>query len=172
MSPVGRGRRARTLLPPCLYLLCAAWAGAAPAQVPYRVQDLDASPARGTFSGGGDSFALGSRVYFSATDAENGTEPWTTDGTSAGTALLADLCPGSCSSQPRFLCAVRGTMVVCAYAASHNGNPSLWRSDGTTAGTSVLAAADGGPVAPSLDPDFLAGAYAVVGDHLYFNGSA
>jgi ELWxxDGT repeat protein len=172
MSPAGRGRRARKLLPPCIALLCAAWAAAARAQVPYLVQDLDTSPALGTFSGGGDSFALGSRVYFSAADAENGQEPWTTDGTGAGTALLADLCPGSCWSRPRFLGAVRGMMVGFAYAAPGNGSPSLWRSDGTTAGTSVLAAADGGPVTPALDPDFLAGAYAVVGDRLYFDGSS
>jgi ELWxxDGT repeat protein len=45
--------------------------------------------------------AIDGLVYFSAFQSETGREPWVSDGTAAGTRLLADLCPGSCSSSPQ-----------------------------------------------------------------------
>ena len=48
-----------------------------------------------------DLAAVGDRVWFSATDPDLGEELWTSDGTREGTRLLADLCPGPCSSYPQ-----------------------------------------------------------------------
>lgn len=45
--------------------------------------------------------AAGNDVYYAAADAEHGTEPWVTDGTLAGTTLVADLTPGPASSGVR-----------------------------------------------------------------------
>nr|MBA3710531.1 hypothetical protein [Planctomycetota bacterium] len=39
-------------------------------------------------------------VYFTATDNEHGRELWRTDGTDAGTFLVADITPGSVDSSP------------------------------------------------------------------------
>ncbi|MEM9290537.1 MAG: ELWxxDGT repeat protein [Acidobacteriota bacterium] len=44
--------------------------------------------------------AIGSRLFFSATDGVHGVEPWVTDGTVEGTRLLADLEPGPAGSFP------------------------------------------------------------------------
>ena len=41
---------------------------------------------------------LGNRLYFTGDSTETGREPWISDGTAAGTRMLADLCPGPCSS--------------------------------------------------------------------------
>ncbi len=45
--------------------------------------------------------AVGDRVWFSGTDPDLGEELWASDGTREGTRLLADLCPGPCSSHPQ-----------------------------------------------------------------------
>ena len=45
-------------------------------------------------------FAFGAGVVFHARDEQHGLEPWISDGTAGGTRVLADLCPGPCSSAP------------------------------------------------------------------------
>jgi ELWxxDGT repeat protein len=45
-----------------------------------------------------DFTEFNNKLYFSANDGTNGTELWVTDGTSAGTQLVADINPGSDSS--------------------------------------------------------------------------
>jgi ELWxxDGT repeat protein len=41
---------------------------------------------------------VGNLLYFVGYDPQHGAEPWVSDGTVAGTRLLADLCPGTCRS--------------------------------------------------------------------------
>jgi uncharacterized delta-60 repeat protein len=73
---------------------------------------------------------VGGTLYFGASDGLKGRELWRSDGTAAGTFLVADIAPGTQSSNAlplaalgdnRFLLTVNGT--------------SLWVSDGTAAGT-------------------------------------
>jgi len=51
--------------------------------------------------GGGDF--MDCPVFFRARTSTNGYELWQTDGTEVGTTMIADICPGSCSSTPRYL---------------------------------------------------------------------
>jgi ELWxxDGT repeat protein len=81
--------------------------------------------------------ALGARALFAADDGLHGEELWVTDGTEAGTVMIADLYPGSYPSAPRQL-TTAGDRVF--FVAEHPLlGRELWESDGTAAGTRVLA---------------------------------
>jgi len=79
--------------------------------------------------------AVDGTLYFSATDAVNGTELWKSDGTAAGTVMVKNI-NVSGSSNPQFLTAVDGTPYFSATDAV-NGT-ELWKSDGTAAGTVMV----------------------------------
>ena len=66
-------------------------------------------------------------VLFAADDGVHGRELWRTDGTAAGTAMVADLTPGPTGSAPRELTVVDGIAYFTA------GATEFWRSDGTAA---------------------------------------
>ena len=86
----------------------------------------------------------GDRLVFAIDDDIHGSEPWVTDGTENGTALLADITPGPASTT--FKAGVSlGDRVV--FGADH-GNFGLepWVSDGTAAGTHLIA-----DIAPGRD---------------------
>lgn len=72
------------------------------------------------------------KVFFRATSAEAGVELWESDGTKAGTRLVADVFPGTMSSYPTGLTVMGDKMFFTAREASGN---FLWATDGTTAGT-------------------------------------
>ena len=78
----------------------------------------------------------GAGIVFSADDGESGDELWGSDGTGAGTARIADLCPGFCSSSPRELTRL-GAWTLFA-TGGFEFLHGLWRTDGTTAGTILL----------------------------------
>ncbi len=98
---------------------------------------------------------VGGRLLFVAQDGAHGQEPWTTDGTPAGTALLVDSCPRSCSG---------GTGVVYPGSGpvSFQAAGALWRTDGTAAGTRRYT---DGTLAISPEPTDLV----AVGDRLFFS---
>lgn len=79
---------------------------------------------------------LGDWLYFSATDSLHGEELWRTDGTAAGTQLVADICPGRCSSHPRNITAGAGRLFFSVELELLGREP--WSSDGTAAGTHAL----------------------------------
>ncbi len=75
------------------------------------------------------SSELQDKSYFSVDDGQHGREPWVSDGTVSGTRLLADLNPGSLSSNPG------GLSVIGNYATLVAQGPgeirSLWRTSST-----------------------------------------
>jgi ELWxxDGT repeat protein len=80
----------------------------------------------------------GGKLLFFASDGVHGLEPWTSDGTAAGTTLLADLNPGIGSS--RFFLGdvfAGGRWYFRVERGEHTG-VQLWTSDGTPAGTRAL----------------------------------
>jgi ELWxxDGT repeat protein len=110
--------------------------GAAVAEEARLVADLATGDvARG--SGTGPLVSLGAenghRFLFAADDDRHGRELWISDGTDAGTRLVLDLCPGSCSSDPSRITRV-GAQTF--FFADDGGFPhALFVSDGTAAGT-------------------------------------
>jgi len=77
----------------------------------------------------------GDRLYFRADDGEHGAEPWTTDGTEAGTQLVVAIgSRASASSRPENLVEYEGDIVFLTSYREH-----FWRTDGTEDGTIQLA---------------------------------
>jgi ELWxxDGT repeat protein len=72
-------------------------------------------------------------LFFAANDDAHGTELWKSDGTAAGTVLVADICPNAFGSSPVELTNVNGTLFFRANDGTHGDE--LWKSDGTSAGT-------------------------------------
>ncbi|MDO9712745.1 hypothetical protein [Paracraurococcus lichenis] len=85
--------------------------------------------------------ALGDgRALFSAKDAAHGPELWVSDGTAAGTRLVADIYPGSAdwAGGPHdFVALGDGRALFVAYDGAQG--KELWASDGTAAGTRLVA---------------------------------
>lgn len=109
--------------------------------------------------------AAGKRLLFVADDGQHGFEPWTADGTTAGTALLGDLCPGTCSGwsyqsqvQPQ-----GQRLYFTGRDATHGFEP--WTTDGTPAGTRMVRDVCRG-ICSSV-PQF----WGMMGDRLFFLGS-
>ena len=78
--------------------------------------------------------AIAGRLWFTATDGSTGIEPWVTDGTAAGTQLVADLVPGAAGSTPRLFTAYGSRVVFSAPSSAEPTSSSLWISDGTPPG--------------------------------------
>jgi ELWxxDGT repeat protein len=90
--------------------------------------------------------AIGDVVYFHACTNEHGCEPWVTDGTEAGTRLVADVMPGAGSSNPWSFTAANGQVFFSAFINPHQ----LWKTDGTAAGTTLVHSFEGSTVVYSL----------------------
>ncbi len=99
-------------------------------QIPYMVKDIN------IFQVGADVknfVALNGNVYFSAKNAENGTELWKSDGTPEGTVLLKDINLGEASSSPANLTLVGN--VIYFTARDEEYGVELWKTDGTSGNT-------------------------------------
>lgn len=76
-------------------------------------------------------------VAFVGNDGTTGFELWRSDGTEAGTVVVADIVPGTDGSWPRHLASLGNGVVL--FAAEHpTFGYELFRTDGTAAGTSVV----------------------------------
>ena len=86
----------------------------------------------------GSAFAVaaGGRLFFVADDGATGRELWRSDGTAAGTFRLADIRPGSASSEIAWLTAAFDRVYFVADDGVHGRE--LWTSDGTVAGTRMV----------------------------------
>ena len=93
-----------------------------------------------------DLVSLGHRAFFVAVGEEEdpkGGEPWITDGTAAGTRLLADLEPGDGGSHPRdpiLVSTDEGPRIV--FFAEQGPGVKVWSSDGTPGGTELVTDLD------------------------------
>jgi uncharacterized repeat protein (TIGR01451 family) len=139
---------ARQLVPTGLFLTrlflmgsCSALLAGSPAQAQpaYRVADVNT-----TRTGGTDDSAsrtqfvdLNGTILFAAADGRRGTELWRTNGTAEGTALVKDICPGVCPSEPMYLTVVGSQVFFAANDGAHGFE--LWKTDGTAAGTVRMA---------------------------------
>ncbi|HEX4965052.1 MAG TPA: ELWxxDGT repeat protein [Thermoanaerobaculia bacterium] len=79
----------------------------------------------------------GGRVFFAGDDGVHGSELWATDGTAAGTGMVADIARGASGSSLRSLTAVGRRVFFVADDGIHGSE--LWTSDGTRAGTRMVA---------------------------------
>ncbi len=112
---------------------------------PFLLGDLYPGPESGISDE--QAVLLGDRMLFQGTDAAHGSELWVSDGTAAGTRMLADLCEGECSSYVQQLTAFKGQVFFTA-----NGGPDgvqLWVTDGTEAGTEQVEGVNQGSSTPS-----------------------
>ena len=75
-------------------------------------------------------------VYFSATDGINGRELWKTDGSEAGTTMVADIFVGNDGSEPDAFAPVGSLMLFTAQ--SDNNDRELWATNGTMGGTAMV----------------------------------
>src|SRR5262249_28346174 len=79
---------------------------------------------------------LGGKLLFNATDNIHGSELWTSDGTDAGTTMVADLAPGLGSSNPWNLVASGGLVYFKAFNAA--AGDERWSTNRTAAGTHMV----------------------------------
>ena len=91
------------------------------------IRDINPGPADSLGTQGGPRYAVavGAELVFEANDGVHGTEPWVSDGTAAGTRMLADLRPGSSGSAMGQPFAMNGGAYFMATSGS--GDFSLWR---------------------------------------------
>lgn len=109
-----------------LLLPLLAASGEAPAQAVRQMADLNTGP-NGFLTGGMGTEAkfVDGRTVFVANDRIHGFELWVTDGTAPNTRLLADICPGQCSSSPNNLHVEGNTLFFAANDGVHGSE--LWR---------------------------------------------
>ncbi|BBO31679.1 hypothetical protein PLANPX_1291 [Lacipirellula parvula] len=89
-------------------------------------------------SGTSDAYLMtnvGGTLYFNGYDALHGSELWRSDGTVAGTSMVADLNPNQASGNPTEIVDVGG---IAYFAASDAAGRGLWKTNGSLAGTSLV----------------------------------
>lgn len=93
---------------------------------------------------------LGNQIYFPANDGAHGKELWKSDGTAAGTQIVADLNPGASdgvtSDRPE---TYEGFVYFTAITPTHGQEP--WKTDGTEAGTMLLTETAPGTAGSRID---------------------
>jgi len=143
-----------------LFLLSAG-AMAQPASL---VQDLTTGTEQGLQGYTAFLARLGDSLFAAGTDPLHGTELWRFAGDGSGGELVADLCPGPCSSFPRQAVVAGDRLFFMAYDDATG--LELWVSDGTRTGTRLVRDVFPGP--HSLDNFGLTPHLAVVGGRVFF----
>jgi ELWxxDGT repeat protein len=86
----------------------------------------------------GEYVQHGGRTWFAADDGVHGEELWCTDGTASGTALVADVRPGSSGAAVDLFYAVSFGAELLFAANDGTHGPEPWATNGTPAGTRLL----------------------------------
>lgn len=100
------------------------------------------------------------KLFFNANNGLNGEEPWSSDGTTTGTALLLDIYSGLESSDPFFKAATASDLFFSANSAGFGRE--IWKTNGTTQGTVLLKDINPGPDGCSTED------IAALGDKIVF----
>jgi ELWxxDGT repeat protein len=130
------------------------------------VKDISGDSTDGYYLGSVPSRKLissGGKVYYFGTPTNNGstgTTLWSTDGTSAGTALVKDVCMSPTASP--YLFGAQGKLFFGASNCSTSGQEP-WVSDGTSAGTVILGNLNTATNGSSFPTNF-----ASLGSNIYF----
>lgn len=78
---------------------------------------------------------MGAYVLFAKITATHGVELWKSDGTATGTALLKDICVGTCSSDVAGFVKIGSTAYFVAKESSSSTAYSIYKTDGSAVGT-------------------------------------
>lgn len=125
-------------LPTAALALAAAWVPAPADAQAELVADINLGTGRIESGRPGHFARLGAASYFSACDLRHGCELWRSDGTEAGTTLVADICPGPCSSNPAHLAGTSlGLLLFAADDGQHGSEP--WLHDPADGQTRMVA---------------------------------
>jgi len=101
---------------------------------PGLVLDLQPTPSPdGAGSSPKNFVVMGTTRFFTASDPMHGRELWKSDGTPAGTVLVADITPGIEDSSFFYFTLAHGSLYFVVNGGG--GGERLWRSDGTAEGT-------------------------------------
>lgn len=106
----------------------------------------------------GSSAVLDGSAYFGSL-GDAGAELWKTDGTAEGTVRF-DLCPGTCSSEPKQIRAANGRIYFSATDGVHGREP--WHTQGVTQAPQMISDLVWG------SGDSYAGEFTAAGDKVYF----
>ncbi|MHB1557885.1 MAG: ELWxxDGT repeat protein, partial [Isosphaeraceae bacterium] len=101
----------------------------------------------------GTAITIGTKLLIPLNDGIHGTALWATDGTTAGTQMLAQIAPAGFTS-------LNGEVYFLGMAG---GSPGLWKSDGTAGGTAEVKALPAGS-----SSGYSLGQITVAGGKLYF----
>ncbi len=107
----------------------------------YALEQLRSIPRSGNPMGLTD---VNGTLFFSAYDADHGTELWKSDGTPGGTVLLKDLQPGPDYSGPQGFLATSSQVFFSAHTQATG--TELYRTDGTEQGTRLVKDIRPGPM--------------------------
>ncbi len=102
-----------------------------PSSAPYVVADINPGSTSQNFHW---LTNVSGTLFFAGNDGVHGWELWRSNGTAAGTALVADVNPGFGACSPAN---INGTLFLSASDGTHGYQ--LWRSNGTAAGTTMVA---------------------------------
>ena len=109
---------------------------------------------------------INNKFYFRADDGSHGYELWSSDGTTLGTNMVADIWAGPGASYPYAMIAYNGSIIFTAADSLHGSE--LWTTDGTAAGTVLLKDINPGSTASS--PADYSG-YNLYNGKLYFSAT-
>lgn len=101
----------------------------------FLVKDLGTWPSSALSGWNAENAVFGGFAFFQSCPGTTGCEPWRTDGTAAGTALLKDVEPGAGGSNPYAYVEMNGALY---FAAGYGADLALWKTDGTEAGTVLV----------------------------------